>query len=69
MMIRKLIDWATLKDYEDAKAEASARVVRRYARGNTVAQNHDCMDEVSLASLSRRGDAAIAHIREHARAS
>jgi|HubBroStandDraft_4_1064222.scaffolds.fasta_scaffold3140281_1 hypothetical protein len=63
VVIRTLIDWLTLADYEAAKARATEEIVARLSRGNIVVQNGWFMDEAALANLSLAGDLAISRLQ------
>lgn len=57
-------NFLTLEDYEQAKAEASKRIVRRQSRGNVSAQDGWYMTAEKLADVSRQADKAIASLRK-----
>ena len=59
----KLIDWLSLRDYDDAMREARVSVIQRYARGNVSFQNGDILDDEALDELQREGDQAVADLR------
>lgn len=63
-MVRKLIDWLTLKDYDLAKHEGTMRVIARYSRGNVAVQNGWLMDDARLQELSAAGDKAMESLEQ-----
>lgn len=60
-LLKELISWLKLADYDDASRHASEQIVARYARGNVALQNGWFMDKSDLARLSEAGDRAIAN--------
>lgn len=58
-MLRRIRNWLSLADYEEAKDAATDQVITRFARGNVSIQNGSYLDDKKLEALSRRGDAAL----------
>jgi hypothetical protein len=68
-MLRELIDWLTLRDYEEAVKAARIAVIKRYARGNVTFQNGNILDDDALDELRARGDRAFAELDAQEKAS
>ena len=64
MHAHRVINVWTLKDYENAKKEATNRIVRKQSRGNVSAQNGWFMSKEELAAKSKQADIDIQYIME-----
>lgn len=62
-MFRKLIGWLNLADLDDAREEASMRIMARYARGNTSFQDGRSLNQEDLIRLSAAADQAMNRLR------
>jgi hypothetical protein len=58
-VIKALLGWASLADYDAAKERATLDVVSRFARGNTSVQSGQVLDEGDLRQISGDGDRAL----------
>lgn len=58
VMLKKLIDWLNLADYEIAKRDATRSIVSRYSRRSVRVQAGDYMTDKEYAELIARGDRA-----------
>ena len=65
-IIRSLVNWLTVEDYENDKRDAEREVVARYSRGNVAIQNGHFLDENDLEQLRRSSDRAYTKIMKRA---
>ena len=61
-MLRGLVNWLSLRDYDDQLRDARLATIQRYARRNVSFQNGDVLDETGLDELTKSGDQAIADL-------
>jgi len=59
MLIRRLIAWLTLSDYDEARTGATLEIVGHYSRGNVNVQGGRIMREPDLQTQSLRADASM----------
>ncbi|MCF1504249.1 hypothetical protein L0F51_10850 [Afifella sp. H1R] len=63
VMTFRIFEWATLKDYDNAKAAATDRIIKKQSRGNVSAQNGWSMTMPQLLKQSRDADKAMDSLR------
>lgn len=65
MIVRRLTDWLTLRDYDRAKDLATKAIIRRQSRGSFLAQDGDArLSSDELLRRSRRADKKLKAIRK-----
>lgn len=67
-MMKNLLDWLSLADYEKAKNDATNELVSRFCRRNVSIQNGWHIDSDDLKELSKEGDRAMNNISETVKA-
>lgn len=63
-MLANFRDWLCVRDYAQATAEATRRIVRKQSRGSVNAQNGWYMTTRDLRDLSRRADLSMRELSE-----
>lgn len=63
-IMSRLIRWLTMRDYQDAKQEASLKIVQKQSRGSVLAQNGRIMSQKQLERNSREADIELRSINE-----
>ena len=64
MSYPRLISWLTLSDYDEARNQATKRIVARYSRGNVTAQAGNLIEEADLRCMSERADASMVRLNK-----
>lgn len=62
-MLHKFANWITVRDYENAKDQATDRIVKRQARGSIFAQNGWYMSVDELKRNSYEADDDVEYVR------
>ncbi len=67
MNLSHFMDWLSVRDYDNAKADAQRRIVARFSRGNVTVQRGRYLDGDDARDLVRRGDVAMERLERGAR--